>query len=396
MAQSITDPAGKRPRGRPRKNPISGTPGERAAADATAQAIIEGKAAPAPAAASTGKTHTGPPAADPGKTAKGFGANEVTQPVFLSHVQALNRLDDEKRAAQEVVKAINGKIKDQRQLAKADGIVLGELDEAVKDAKTERVDLVAKEERRRTYREWLGLPLVQGDLFEYDKKLPTLEQDRAKWRAIGNTDGRMGRDCRAPDHCPKIHIADYEHAWSDGQKALMQESPLTAGAFNEDGSVKETAKPDDQVETWDPSKVGQQESTPAAPAAPAPAEAIVVFKTEDFLDTVQSVDDCSKATLSFAESKRRWEAADRVVVLFKGEDGVMKKRILKAPEENGNPAYEDLGEPNGELTDAEEIPEETVEEFLDGLVAAGKAEEPAAEEVEHQAEAGEGQGGEFE
>jgi len=424
MAQSINDPAAKRPRGRPKKAPISGAPGERKEAADKAVAIIESTGKPqsqsAKAAdAKAGKTHTGPPAADkPAPAAKGFGANMVTADVFLSHVHQLNRIEEELASAKLVVKEINGRKKDARQLAKADGIVLKEMDEAIENSKTDRVDHVAREERRRFYHEFLGIPLVQGDLFELDPSIPTLDQDKLKWRAIGNTDGRAGRPCKAPDYCPPICLPEYEDGYKDGQKVAMQKSPLTAGAFNDDGSVKGEAKPDDQVDTWvDP----KDEAKPAAD--PPKAEAIVVFQNDAFLDTVKGPDDCSRATLAFADSRQRWDAAERVLVLFKDpETGTAARRVLKAPakgvegEAGYEPAYEDLGEPDGVLTDAEPVADLDAE--LDALVAAGKgddqtfggapAQDLGAEMIEAIAEVepelvdqvladhGEGEGGEFE
>jgi hypothetical protein len=380
MAQSINDPKAKRPRGQPRK--ITGPVGAGvAAADAAAKAVDPNAKPIKPtsddqAAPAAGKAHTGPPAADPPKAkpaAPGFGANMVTADVFLSHVHQLNRIEEELEKAKLVVKEINGKKKDARQLAKADGIVLKEMDEAIENSKTDRVDHVAREERRRFYHEFLGIPLVQGDLFELDPKLPTLEQDRQKWRAIGNTDGRAGRACKAPDHCPPIHRADYEHGYTDGQKALMKTTPLTAGAFNADGSVKEGGA---EPETWvDP----KDEAAAQPPAEPPKAEALVMFQNADFLDSVKDTEDCSRETLAFADSKRRWDAAHRVVVLWRTGDGTGKKRVLKAPakgvegEPGYEPAYEDLGAPGAELTDDEPVTDLDAE--LDALVAAGQGED---------------------
>lgn len=370
MAQSITD-APKRGRGRPKKAPITGTPGERKEAADTAAAMVQDPklAPPAPA----GKAHTGPPASVPG-----FGANSPTVALILSHVHKLNAIQAELDKQKLVMKELNGKKKDQRQLAKADGIVLRELDEAIEAANTERVDLVARQDRLRFYYEALGLPWKQADLFEEDARLPTLDQDKAKWRALGNTDGRMGKPCRAPSFCPPICVADYEHGYKDGQAALMAESPLTASAFNEDGTAKE-GKPADQVDTWDESKT-PAEIAAGTPATPASAAKVIMLANKDFLDTVKTVDDCSRATLSFADTKRAWDGADTVVVYFKNpDDGRGVKRILKSPaagvegEEGYQPAYEDLGDVNGELTDAEEVPAEEFEQVLDTLVDASHA-----------------------
>lgn len=333
MAPNVKPPAAKR--GRPSKSDLQA----RKDAAAQAEAIMNGSAKPS-------ETTDPTPAPKPAKPAKakenapGFGHNAPDESVFLRHVHAIQQhIEGPLAVAKAKVKEENGKLKDLRQLAKADGLVLKELDEAVEDARTERVDLVAKEQRRRLYRQWLGLPMEQADLFEENEKTPSLAREQLRWKAQGNTDGRLGRNRVSPEGCPPNMDSHYLEGWDEGQAALMRASPLTAGAFNADGSVK-GAPTDAATAAHDVMHGGDK---PAETPAPTPV-AVLILGPTDF--TVEDLADANLKTLVSPDVTAKFEAAERVVAVFNG-----KRRILKEP------GYVDDGV--GELSDEEEAaPEE--------------------------------------
>lgn len=338
MATRIKGGEAPRKRGRPSKAELEA----RRDAAARAEGIVAGtiKVDEKPAAT--------PPADD--KAAKraaaqapGFGHNAPDEGVFLRHVHAIQQFKEGPLAAAKAkLKEENGKLKDLRQLAKADGLVLKELDEAVEDARTERVDLVAKEQRRRLYREWLGLPFEQSDLFEEHEGTPSLAREQLRWKAIGNTDGRLGRTRAAPDDCPSNMESHYLAGWDEGQAALMKALPVTAGAFNADGSVKTTA---------DPAPVGQPTDAPASPAADnvVGIQAVVILGERDFDGIEGNLEEANRRTLANDTLRERFDAAERVVAVFGA-----KRRILKEP------GYVDDGLAETPLSDEEDAAEEEV------------------------------------
>lgn len=279
--------------------------------------------------------------------APGFGHNAPDESVFLRHVHAIQQFREGPLAAAKAkLKEENGKLKDLRQLAKADGLVLKELDEAVEDARTERVDLVAKEQRRRLYREWLGLPTEQADLFEEHEGTPSLARDQLRWKALGNTQGRLGGLRAAPDDCPPNMEKHFLEGYDAGQAALMKALPMTAGAFNADGSMKVA----EDASTGQAASEGGTEGADQAPASTAPkpaSAAVIVLGVADF-DSDLTLEEANRRTLRTDELRERFDAADRVVAVFGA-----KRRILKEP------GYVDDGEPSTELSEEEEAaPEE--------------------------------------
>ena len=67
------------------------------------------------------------------RRAPSFGSNEPDIGVFLKHVQILRAKEEELLKAKLLVKSVNKQKKDLRQAAKAEGIVLGELDRAKRE-----------------------------------------------------------------------------------------------------------------------------------------------------------------------------------------------------------------------------------------------------------------------
>lgn len=316
-----------------------------------------------------------PAAGRKAEQAPGFGHNAPDEGIFLRHVHAIQQhVEGPLAAAQAKLKEEKGKLKDLRQLAKADGLVLKELDEAVEDARTERVDLVAKETRRRLYRQWLGLPFEQGDLFEEHKGTPSLAREQLRWKAIGNTEGRLGRPRVAPEDCPSNMEPHFLAGYDEGQAALMKALPMTAGAFNADGSLK-TASTAGETPAGGDETPGEADAS----TAPAPASvAVVILGPADFAAETL-LEDANRSTLASDELRERFDSAERVVAVFGA-----KRRILKEP------GYVDDGV--GELSDEEPAaPEEiaAVAEAEPDLVETTTADaDDAASDAAFEADAG--------
>lgn len=318
MAANIKD-TGVTPkkRGRPSKEEIAA----RNAREREAQGEIDAKEGVAAAAP---KSNAKPPEE---KSAPAFGHNRATEGLFLRHVQTLRAHDVKITESKLATKALVGQKKDLRNLAKADGIVLGELDQAIDELETERVDLLASQERLELYRQWLGLPTLATAASAKQEKNPA-----QRWNKLGNVAGRLGENRAIPDACPPEHGQDWLHGYDAGQLALMKESPLTRSAFDKDGNLKPSPG---SAAAADPNPEGAPAVT-----APEPESTMLVLKEEDFAPGT-ALADCNLATLE-PSLKPKWEAATDVVVVIGG-----KKRVLK---EEG---YEDDGQPGTDLSEEE-------------------------------------------
>jgi hypothetical protein len=75
------------------------------------------------------------------------------------------------------------------------------------------------DEERAFARETFGFPSgPQGELFANVEEDTAAEQ--ARWGEAGYQAGLQGLDRDAPDRCPPVCVATYEHRWIDGQKEL--------------------------------------------------------------------------------------------------------------------------------------------------------------------------------
>lgn len=337
MAKNVKDDGGdnvvpmKRGRGRPKGSTKKTTPG---------------------LTVHTGDGNVTKAAAKAAETAPAFGHNRADESLFLRHVRDIRTQLGVIDNVKSLMKTEKGKLKDIRTLAKSEGIVMRELDEAIEALETEHVDLIAREQRRRLYFQWLGLPIEQ--------QTQAFNRDEAGfWHNRGSIAGRLGEDRKVPDGVPPDRVQDWLKGWEAGQEALMRESPLTKGAFAKPGEHTGAAPAAGNGETSD---------------APRAAGGIFILK-EDHFATDTGLEDASKATL-LRDHLEAWEAAERVVAVFQG-----KRRILKEP------GFEDTGEPNSETSDAEPLPD--AENPVADLV------EDAAEDATAQAEGElEGEGGE--
>ena len=379
MATRITGTE-PRKRGRPSKAELAARKEAAAKAEGIMNGTVKaGATDSAPASAPAPKSSR-----KEGERAPGLGHNAPDEGLFLRHVHAIQQFKEGPLAeAKAKVKELTGQYKDLRQLAKADGLVLKELDEAVEDARTERVDLVAKETRRRLYRQWLGLPFEQADLFEEHEGTPSLAREQLRWKAMGNTDGRLARPRAAPEDCPSNMESHYLTGWDEGQAALMKALPLTAGGFNPDGSVKTAADAAPASTAGETSEGGTSDpaETPTS-TAPAPAAASVVILGErDFVDVEGDLENANRRTLANDELRARFDGAERVVAVFGS-----KRRILKEP------GYVDDGEAETPLSDEEEAAPEEVQAIAEAepdLVETTRQDaEDAASDAAFEADAG--------
>ena len=128
-------------------------------------------------------------------------------------------------------KAITDKINTLRKQAKADGLMLGELDRVIKMSTWEPDEIRASVARTEAYSRFLGQPIgTQGSLFD-DPRLPEVERLREKWRARGFSDGvkGVGWADQPPDECHQdCHVA-YGEGHEAGQRQLHDDL-LATGA----------------------------------------------------------------------------------------------------------------------------------------------------------------------
>lgn len=126
-------------------------------------------------------------------------------------------------------KALAEKIKARRKQLKADmGVVdvnLGELDQVIKMSSWTPDDVRESFDRRQRYASFLGLPIgTQGSLFD-DPRVPEVEQQRAKWRARGFSDGvkGIGWPESPPKECHQDSAQAYGEGWQAGQAQLAED-----------------------------------------------------------------------------------------------------------------------------------------------------------------------------
>lgn len=340
MAESIKGPKAAKPktpsakRGRPSKAELAARQANEAAGQASADA-------------------GGSPLAKPADTAPAFGHNRATEGLFLRHLQTHNGLTANIEELKLRVKEARGKLKDHRTLMKSDGIVLREFDDTLEALETERVDLLAKEERRVLYFEWLGLPTLRSADTVKIEKTPA-----ARWYNLGNIDGRLGKERKIPDGCPPEHGQDWLKGWEHGQAALMADLPITSG--------KGKGKPDTAGTAGAAAAEVPAGAPVVEPAAEPSPEALLVLKEEDFL-TGTELDDCNRSTLIEARLEA-WTESDRIVVVIGA-----KKRVLKEP------GYEDTGGEEVEIS-ADDDAEPELLALVEGE-GTGAADDTAVDEI---------------
>lgn len=253
------------------------------------------KAAPAPA---------GTQAPDE-ERAPAFGHNQPDESLFLSWVQRLNRKDEEGDEIKLKLKNWRGQRKHLRLAAQAEGIVMGDLDDALKDLKTDQADLLSREERRRMYRIWLKLPVTQGSGAKVEKPKNDAAAEKQRWFDRGDQAGRLGKDRGFPEGTPPECMQSWLKGWDAGQEAVLKGSKLTGDAF----------KPKADAGT------GGAPATAKGPSVSGDGS-IVVFNEAHFKGGTE-LEDANMKTL-LAEHRDLVEKAHNVAVVFGG-----KKRILK-------------------------------------------------------------------
>lgn len=172
------------------------------------------------------------------RTAPGFGHNEPDAPIFLRHFQIIGRQQEKIEAAKLVLKTEKGIMKDLRKVAQSEGIVMREFDMVREAVNTERVDLVARDQRWRYYCGFLGLDLTVQTELELHAKEGDAVLDAKRWWKRGDLDGRLGRIREVPLGCPPEHIQDWLKGHDNGQEVLMRGLPLTREGFGDQDPPK--------------------------------------------------------------------------------------------------------------------------------------------------------------
>lgn len=254
------------------------------------------------------------------RTAPSFGANEPDQGVFLREVQKIRRQMEEVEKKKLELKNEKGKLKDIRKLAAGVGLVMREVDESIEALNTEHVDLIAREERRRLYFAWLGLPLgAQPDLPGMPKPTDT-EADAARWHKRGDIAGRLGEERTIPEGCPPHCVQSWLHGWEAGQKFLMQ-------GFIDMNSRRASASKSDP-----------------------PADEKMVTFTEVHFQAGTELTEANLKTL-LPGHKEAFHNAETVTAVFGDQ-----KRVLKEKDENEPSGfYQDTGEDDAPVSDAEPV-----------------------------------------
>lgn len=259
------------------------------------------------------------------ETAPAFGTNEPDEGTFLHHVRILVEQDSRIDVQKEILKGLRKERKSLRDEAKAVGVVMGELDRAVKDAQTELVDLEAKERRYLLYMRWLGCPLDIGPA----KAPPKTKEEVAKaqadrWEQEGYRMGILGKPRSIPEGCPPESQQDLLRGHERGQNALMKSSPLTREAF--------------------------EERAQEGGGAPAEADGVLTLGVEHFVNGVELTEANLANLLPAWEGA--WHKAKDIVVIIGGQ-----KRVLKDSFDN----YEDTGAPDVPLSEVEPLEETPAE-----------------------------------
>lgn len=370
MAENVKGP----PAGGPKKRgrPAGSKNGARAAAAAAkADAMVGGKpvlaVAPkgdqAPAGDQGDQTRAlgDPPIKPPeAASASGHGHNRLNEGTFLSWVHRIRREAEEVEKAKLALKNAKGKYKDLRSEANGAGMVLGLLDEAIKDLDTERVDLADREETRRLYREWLNLPLGTQTELDLDNRLPSAAKPGARWFNMGNTAGRLGEKRDPPSGIPPENIQDFLKGYDAGQKALMQTSPLTRDGFDEAGELK--PQPEGPADGGTPSAPAPSSDYPKSGMAGVKVsdDGLILVLQEAAFRGGTALEHANR--LTYTGPGELWENAERIVALYGS-----KRRILKEPAGDGVEAYEDTGEKDVPVTDEDRT------DIEDPLAAAAEA-----------------------
>lgn len=114
------------------------------------------------------------------------------------------------------------------------------------------------DEERSFARETFGFPSgPQGDLFANPSEDTAAEQ--ARWGEAGYQAGLQGLHRDAPDGCPAVCVATYEHRWLDGQKELVL-AMATRGRLKD--AAQEAAppeEPEDEEADLDPATIEEKE-----------------------------------------------------------------------------------------------------------------------------------------
>jgi ribosome modulation factor len=256
--------------------------------------------------------------------APAFGSNEPDEGVFLRWVNELERHEEKGEALKLAVTNWRKERKTKRAEAQAAGLVMGQLDQAIAELKTEQTDLLAQQLRLDIYRGWLDLPVLdRGQKGKALAEKISPDDEKAKWKKRGSQAGRLGKSRDLPEGIPPECIQPWLKGWDAGQEALMHGSPLTKGAF--DGKTTAPAK--------------EQVHHPK-----------VLQLDESHFSTDTTLEEANMKTL-LRDYIEHVGAAETVTVVF-GQ----ARRILKEPDADAPGGfYLDTGESDVPVTDPEPV-----------------------------------------
>lgn len=244
--------------------------------------------------------------------------------VFLRWVQKLNAHENKGDLLKLSLKNWRTERKLMRKDANGDGIVLGQMDEALEDLKTEQVDIAAREQRRRDYHAALGIPFVEAQEM---KEISDPDRLAKRWYQRGEVDGRLAKVREVPEGCPPECIRPYLSGHEAGTKVFLQSSPLTRDGFDKDGNVK------------------------APGAAPAPADtdstAMLTLNESHFVAGTELEDANLKSLLG--GHHEAFHNATNVIAVFGHARRILKERDADAPDG----FYIDDGSDHTPVTDPE-------------------------------------------
>ena len=139
----------------------------------------------------------------------------TSEELFLSHVNKLRALEAEKQS-------IMGKIRAAKKIAKDDGVVLGDLNWALKIAEADPAEAAEQHNRRLAYLRYLRAPIgTQMSFLEDVDSLHLSDEERAtRWHDEGFSTGARGGNRH---ECPHDPNSEAGRKWMDGYQAAQDQ-----------------------------------------------------------------------------------------------------------------------------------------------------------------------------
>lgn len=166
--------------------------------------------------------------------ATGHNSNELTpderKALFLDHMRKIS-------AQQSICDREGEERKRLRKVAKADGILLADIDYGLRILKIEDPTIIVAELRRRSeIAHWFALPIgTQSEMFDEFEREPAV--DRA-FRE-GMIAGSLGKDCNPPYGSPSAVYDSWKDGWRQSQDRMAQDLKSAMEKKNADIRKKE-------------------------------------------------------------------------------------------------------------------------------------------------------------